>query len=1052
MKKLVTALMIVLPLVLLIALFTVTNVTKIAADIPATGISINNRGDNGDGIFSFDIADYALPLYESDLGVEVQPLIASNRDYSLSVTDQDGNPSDMVTVDESGAFQLNDVGVAKLTYTSKDGGYSDSVQFNISCTGVLGLIKPTLKDSHGNEIPVIEEDGDFYANIFYDTYTLGANFYPTNNVVAQALYKAVDSEALTINEVSGELKANYSGNHLVEISTINAFGNEIKQTIELRVQKQDGADVVINSQPSNKEGGVDVIVPLGANKFSLYVDCPTGTLESNVSISRKVANSGDDFTLTRVGTSTVFKIDYTLASAINDEQTIEFALVVNGETYSFDAIFASYKFTVTGNYAPLDDGSLLIFNGVETTLSITSDPQNANLRYTWSAHQDYVDMIEVESNNSYGKVKASFNGINVITILVEEKQGDEWVQIDKIEKELTVARRYTSLLFAENGKTYGLGNLAIASGKYENGTLVDTDYASGFAVYDGKNKVEPNSAGRYYGITFSSSNTSIASTNSTKDGLFIDVKATGLVTITVTYEYGDILGVAPATFTFQAVDGVSVANYADLTKASKANKQIVLDGDVYLGEDLFNRDENGTKLSAKYDDATMRAKLLECTGEIATTFDWTYYKNMGATEAPKVRYCFEFTNDFYGNGHTLNAEYIVNILDSTDIPYEYALFKGPLDFVSTSSEGIKIAAVKGQDNIVFLARKNNLVIDNAVLKGCDDSSLYDDGKLNLSLLNNFGTTLEVMNNATIKNCRVMNGRTVMRIFGKDNVAQDSQVNASQERINVTIEGCDLSNAREFILKVGTNRFMRELGPLDNEDDIVPSLFNGTKEYDKFNTSQNDEYANDEYFMQNYVLTDVTLKDSTLRTSGLFTIGMESHFGGAMLDGDAAIKLEGWKDLASTSYPAILRLVGDVKLLDWKPLDSVDSSTLIETAGSNGSNLAFLNLNINQMLQAVKTHGGNEFNGIIDNIDGTNYVHGGIALYGGGKNYSIIDTSEYTFHEMSQFNVNIGILAKADDPVLQDQGNMLPLAAGKFDFRFFMFDANSTFKYQDQVNL
>ena len=47
MKKLVTALIIVLPLVFLIAVFAVTNIAKISTDIPATGINITNKGDNG---------------------------------------------------------------------------------------------------------------------------------------------------------------------------------------------------------------------------------------------------------------------------------------------------------------------------------------------------------------------------------------------------------------------------------------------------------------------------------------------------------------------------------------------------------------------------------------------------------------------------------------------------------------------------------------------------------------------------------------------------------------------------------------------------------------------------------------------------------------------------------------------------------------------------------------------------------------------------------------------------------------------------------------------
>ena len=56
MKKLVTALIVILPLILLVALFAVTGLTRITAEIPATGISIANKG--ADGIFFFDLADY----------------------------------------------------------------------------------------------------------------------------------------------------------------------------------------------------------------------------------------------------------------------------------------------------------------------------------------------------------------------------------------------------------------------------------------------------------------------------------------------------------------------------------------------------------------------------------------------------------------------------------------------------------------------------------------------------------------------------------------------------------------------------------------------------------------------------------------------------------------------------------------------------------------------------------------------------------------------------------------------------------------------------------
>ena len=144
MKKIVTALIIVLPLVFLIALFAITSVASVSADIPANGLVINNKGV---GVFSFDLANYQNKMYEQDLGVEVLPYMAKNKKYSLKVTDANtGEESSIVALEDDGSFALHDVGVAKLAFTSDDGGYSDSVVFNVGSICVLSC-KPLLWDN-----------------------------------------------------------------------------------------------------------------------------------------------------------------------------------------------------------------------------------------------------------------------------------------------------------------------------------------------------------------------------------------------------------------------------------------------------------------------------------------------------------------------------------------------------------------------------------------------------------------------------------------------------------------------------------------------------------------------------------------------------------------------------------------------------------------------------------------------------------------------------------------------------------------------------------------
>ena len=213
-----------------------------------------------------------------------------------------------------------------------------------------------------------------------------------------------------------------------------------------------------------------------------------------------------------------------------------------------------------------------------------------------------------------------------------------------------------------------------------------------------------------------------------------------------------------------------------------------------------------------------------------------------------------------------------------------------------------------------------------------------------------------------------------------------------------------------------------------------------KVYDNLN-------AKDEYFYDNYVITDVTLKDSVLATCGLFTIGMETHFSGSMLDGHAYFP-DTWVNCASTSFASVLHLEGDIDFYDWKELAHVDSSTLIETTGDASE---FLRLDINTMLEKVASY-HTEYKDIIARRDDKKYVHGGIALYGGGYNYSCIDMSQMTTEALKNYEVNLSILAEGEtdqNSTLYLQGTALPIAAGNQNFAFYMYNNDSLTNYEHQ---
>ena len=171
--------------------------------------------------------------------------------------------------------------------------------------------------------------------------------------------------------------------------------------------------------------------------------------------------------------------------------------------------------------------------------------------------------------------------------------------------------------------------------------------------------------------------------------------------------------------------------------------------------------------------------------------------------------------------------------------------------------------------------------------------------------------------------------------------------------------------------------------------------------------------------------------------------MDSHFAGAALaDGDVFSKyvegtdaLSTWKNLAKTSYGAKLTLEGDVRMYCWKMLDTVDSSSLIEVS-ENFTQLGRLNLSNMKfdVAEMVKTLTSiDRFKNVVYNDkSGTTWVHGGIAFFGGGKNYGVIDYSNYTYHDFREYEISFATIGRFE----------LNIAAGSESFYFYMHDATT----------
>ena len=509
-----------------------------------------------------------------------------------------------------------------------------------------------------------------------------------------------------------------------------------------------------------------------------------------------------------------------------------------------------------------------------------------------------------------------------------------------------------------------------------------------------------------------------------------------IVSIAATFSYGGVVYKTSAeNVAVRCVyGGVNISTYDELLRETnvkvnngQATRPIVLQGNIK--DDFYS-----------VSDKSLEAHRYT---EMKSTYDVTYYENLGKGDLAKVRVLIQFRSDVYGNGYEINAHNAtLGMLDDTGTPKSDAPFKnGPLNFVAVGDA----ISVKGQDNIVF-GVYDNVTINNVTLKS-GDLTPDEDGTTDLSQLNYAGTTVEVLgDNVTIEYARILNGRTNLRIFGDES-------NADME-IHVEIKNTLIKTSREFLARIGSNRFYTTTKVNEDGQTItvanpdLPNLsnsgvnYNAKKNYDSISADKKAKYESD------YINTFVTFKNVVLEDAGLFAIGMDSHFSGPLLNGNDlgyGNLLKGWDKLAKTSYGAKVTLDEDVRMYTWKKLDDIDSTTLIDCSNIDGTGLPDLTLDIPAMVRREVAEESQKYGKLLGNYDGSDYIHAGIVFFGGGKNYSVVENN------IDEQNA-LGVFSKYEVRLLNVGIANLELASGELPFYFMVYDTRSGFSYENQENM
>lgn len=994
MKKKIIALIMIIPIVFLIALFSVGKAAGVYADIPVTGIQITTQ--NEDGFIDVDVADYDPIAFLA----QVQPVNARNQKYSLEISGVGGDEApDGFEIIDGKLYIDNAVGKVKITAISAEKGFKDSVVVTAYSTKVL-RIYPVVNGEKTTDDEVYIKGGE---NVF------SAELYPENLSGETRIFEEIGgNHILKLNAVTGVAQALFSGETQVRITCPE--GREgLEKILKVKVNVDtDSTGFAVNG----KSSGAKVTVKNNATAAKLFVESKNDALETS------------DVTLLPDGVSVdnIEKIGenkFALTLSFDKEFSDEEISGMVGET-DFSLEFVKYNLKVRTSY----------YDGEGDEIK-----QKNNTKVTYVAYSESDDDVDVEFKITEGKDVITLEQYGPFANITAKKRGSAKIRITaeqdgeviEIEKTIRVVPNVYSMEFADSAKEYGIENILTIGGKKPNGRPDARTFFIRVVTEAGSETFTDE----FLNIAFSYDESLIsckAQTATNADAISAEIRAkgTGLTTLNAQMtDYNIYFGTnIGAKIRLRAVkEGRNVGNYEELKTVTEAGHIVVLTSNVMLGVK-----NDGTAMTED--------ELKKDVKKFITTYDKTYLEN--SKENQYVQYLIEFKNHVYGNGFEINADKFTQCKDATGVP---KIFKGPLNFVAISS-----ASVKGQDNISFLVRTDNVLVNNVVLKGCSDDSLHEeDGRFNLSKLNYVGTTLEIAKSAKLLNSRVSNGRTVVRIFaggstmGSPVVEDKSAFNVQDEKINVHIESCVLSNAREFILKIGSNRALKQTSE-------VQKKLRKEKE-NEYYSPYDESNKTDKYFNDNYLINDVTLKNSVLETSGLFSVGMETHFSGEFLLGGT---ITTWKGCAATSYASALRIVGDVKMLDWKNLSNVDSSTLIEVTGDANP---WLSMNVAEMMKEVAKE-DKKCRDIILNVGGTEYVHGGIAFYGGGYNYSYLDLTEAN-DETKQFgvyDVNIKVLKNSKDEKIKQQGEMLPLAAGAGDFRFYLYNNKSSRNLSWQENI
>ena len=220
MRNKIIALIMVIPLVLMVCVFSLSNVASYQIDIPVSDVTL------------FNDRQEVINLAEGNtlqINAQVMPINAKNKGLTYSYDRVGDNPLPNLTISQTGLIEASGYGSAKITVTSKDGAYKKSFIINVTSTLATDVIL-NLSTTQ---------------NIFVgDTFSLLGSVIPSDALDKNLKYYSSDSTIVRVNQITGECRAISSGRVNLRAVLDNGINGKIEKLVEVLVYPSNSSNPI----------------------------------------------------------------------------------------------------------------------------------------------------------------------------------------------------------------------------------------------------------------------------------------------------------------------------------------------------------------------------------------------------------------------------------------------------------------------------------------------------------------------------------------------------------------------------------------------------------------------------------------------------------------------------------------------------------------------------------------------------------------------------------------------------------------------------------------